>query len=311
MITNFIILLYLSAVWGTAFTLIKIGEETIAPVAVQAGRASIGFLSLLALSLILRKDLAGHARYAFAFLVFSILGVSLLWILAGIGQEYITAGLTSVMVSTTPLVTFVIMVFILREESFTIYGIAGLLTGVAGLVLVIGIENITGGGATLKGVLLIGGGFAVFAINGVLAPKLATGADPIVSTTYYMGFASAILWAFALIFESPLKIPLNEKNLLVELALGVICTASGFASYYYLLNKAGAFFSSMTFYFIPVFGIVAGMLILEEKITASQVIGIAVVFTGVYLINREKFKKGQDPPNNGSRHKPGMTKEQQ
>jgi len=79
---------------------------------------------------------------------------------------------------------------------------------------------------------------------------------------------------------------------LSELALGVICTASGYFGYYYIIHRAGVFFSSITFYFIPVFGVVAGMLILGEKVTVSQVIGIIVVFSGVYLINREKFKKG-------------------
>jgi len=286
------ILLYVSAVWGLAFVLIKIGEETIAPITEMAGRSVIGFLSLLILSLVLRKDLVGHAKYILAFLVFSILGITLLFLGVAFGEEFVTAGLTSVLVSTAPLVTFVIMVFILRAESFSVSGLIGLIIGVVGLVLVIGIHNVLGGGTTVKGVLLIAGGFGLFAVNGILAPRLASGTDPIVSTTYYLGLASLILWAMAFVFESPLRTPINEDNLLSELVLGVISTASGFVGYYYILNKAGPFFSSITFYFIPVFGVVAGMLILGEKVTVSQVIGIIVVFSGVYLINREKFKKG-------------------
>ncbi len=30
----------------------------------------------------------------------------------------------------------------------------------------------------------------------------------------------------------------------------------------------------------------------HEKVNISQVLGIAIVFTSVYLINKEKFKKG-------------------
>ncbi len=236
--------------------------------------------------------MVGHAKYWCAFLVFSILGISFLWIVTALGEEYISAGLTSVLVSVTPLVTFVIMVFILRDEPFSVVGLLGLIVGVAGLVLVVGINNIIGADSTLIGVLLITSGFSVFAINSIIAPKLASDTDPIVSTTYYTGFASAILWAFAFVFESPLKTHLNEEDILAELIMGIFCFASEFVVYYWLLNQAGPFFSSMTSYLIPIVGSVGGFLILNEKIDLAQVLGILIVFGGVYLLNRESFKEG-------------------
>ena len=142
------------------------------------------------------------------------------------------------------------------------------------------------------GALLITSGYAVFAINGIIAPKLASGTDPIASSTYYTGFATVILWVFAFIFESPLKTHLTESNVAAEIFMGVFSFASGFVVYYWLLNRVGAFFSSMTFYLIPVVGTVGGFLVLHEKIILTQVVGILIVFVGVYLINRVKFKKG-------------------
>jgi len=43
---------------------------------------------------------------------------------------------------------------------------------------------------------------------------------------------------------------------------------------------------------MPVVGTVGGFLVLHEKIILTQVVGILIVFVGVYLINRVKFKKG-------------------
>ena len=37
---------------------------------------------------------------------------------------------------------------------------------------------------------------------------------------------------------------------------------------------------------------VSGFIMFKEKITLTQVVGILIVFVGVYLINRVKFKKG-------------------
>ncbi|MGI9533790.1 MAG: EamA family transporter, partial [Thermodesulfobacteriota bacterium] len=60
---------------------------------------------------------------------------------------------------------------------------------------------------------------------------------------------------------------------------------------YWLLNRAGAFFSSLTFYLVPIMGTVGSYFILNEKMDKTQVLGIFIVFIGVYLINRTKFKK--------------------
>ena len=292
MLANIAALLFVSFGWGTAFVFIKYAEETVSPLTVQSIRATIGFLSLLLLSIILRKDIRGHARHWFAFLGFAILGVAYLWIVVGFGQEYISAGLTSVLVTVAPMITFIITVLILKSEPFSFKGLAGLLIGIVGLMLVVGFNNILTGGSTLTGVLLIVSGFAVFGINGVIAPRLATGTDTLVSTTYYVGMAVVIMWVFAIIFEKPLESDFSLNFILAEIYMGLVCFAAAFVVYYWLLNRAGAFFSSLSFYLVPIMGVISSYVILGEKVTTTQVIGMLIVFVGVYLINN-KTKKGQ------------------
>ena len=292
MLTNVTVLLYAAATWAFTFIFLKIEEREVLPITVMAGRASVGFLTLFIASLIMRKDLKAYLNKLWMSLIFAILAITVLWTALAFGQEYLTAGLASVMVSVVPLVTFVLLVFILREERFSIVGLIGLILGVAGIVMVIGLNNILGGGSTLFGVLLIAGGFIVFAINGVLIGKWAQGMDPIINTTYFLGLGALLLIALAFIFESPIKFPLTKENILSELALGVICTGTAYFGYFYLIHKAGSYFSSFLFYFIPVFGLLAGHLILKEHVAISQMIGVAVIIIGVYLINREKAKEG-------------------
>ena len=86
--------------------------------------------------------------------------------------------------------------------------------------------------------------------------------------------------------------PWTKDNFLNELALGVICTASGYFGYYYLIHRAGAYFSSFIFFLVPVFGLLSSHLFLKEKVATSQIFGVALVLLGVYIIiNREKYKK--------------------
>jgi len=292
MVLNVAMLFSVAASFGIAYVFIKLGEKSIAPITEMAGRATIGFICLLIVSLILRKDLAGHIKDLWRFLVFGILSAVFLYLGLAFGEEYTAAGVSSVMVSSVPLLTFVIMIFILREQSFNISGLVGLIVGIIGLLLVVGIDNVLEGGSTLIGVLILLAGFISFTINGVLVPKIGKGIDPIITTTYLLGLAAIILWLLAFIFERPLTTPITAENILVELGIGVISTAFAVCGYYFLIKRSGPFFASISLYLVPVFGVVFSFLILGERLTALQIVGIAVVLLGVYLINRVKMKKG-------------------
>ena len=289
---NVILLLYIASVWAFTFIFVKVEEQTVPPIIIMAGRAIIAFFCLLIASLILKKDLLGHKKHIGIFIVFSVLGIVGLWVVLSLGQEYIAAGLASVMVTTVPLLTFIILVFVMRAERFNVIGLGGLLAGALGIVLVISIKEILSGSSTIEGFVLIGSGFIMFAVNGILVGKWAKGIDPVITTTYILGIGGVMLLAIAYIFESPLKFPLTLENVWSEIALGVVCTASGYFGYYYLIHKAGAYFSSFIFYFLPVFGLLAGYLLLHEMVTITQVLGVLLIFAGVYVINWEKLKKG-------------------
>lgn len=291
MIKNLLLLIYLGIVWGAGFTFIKFGLRDLGPVTEMAVRAVIAFLALLIISLVLKKDIKGHAKYWFPYLIFAVLGIVALWLADAFGLEYISAGLGSVMVAVAPLVTFIITGFILREERVTVINVSGLLVGVLGLVLVVGIDQIISGGTVVLGVLLVAGGFVVFAINGVLAPRLVKEADPLISTTYFIGFGCVILLVIAFIREAPLTVHITQQAIISELGLSLISTASGFVGFYYLLDKAGALFTSTVFYLMPVFGMLSGIIFLGERIDAIQALGIGVVLLGIYMINREKFRE--------------------
>jgi len=258
----------------------------------MALRTVIGFVTLLIVALVMRKDLIGHLKYFGRFLLFAVFGLTFLSIGLAYGLESVSAALGSVMVSAVPLVTYIIVVFILREERFSVLGFGGLIIGVIGLALVVGYRNIITADATLIGALLIAGGFSFAAINGIFVQKMAKGIDPLITTTYFLFLAGIILTALAFIFESPFTFPMTTENILNELGLGVITTGSAYLTYYYLIDRAGAYFASFIFYFIPIFGLIEGHILLNEIVVISQIIGVAVILIGVYLINREKFKKG-------------------
>lgn len=293
MVKNSLLMLYIALMWASAILFVKVEESTVPPITIMAGRAILAFLALLAIALITHKKISAVLNYTPKFFFVSATAITLVWVGLAFGQEYLTVGLASVLVTVTPLVTFIILVFLLRMEKFSMTGVGGLLMGVFGLVLVIGLHNILSGGSTLLGVFYIGGAFVLLAISGILIMKWFHTVDPVITTLYLLFFGALILTILAFIFESPLQVPWTRDTIGAELALGVICTGSTYFGYFYLIRTAGAYFASFIFYFLPIFGLLLGYFFRSDAVTPTQIAGVAIVILGIYIINRQKFTKGE------------------
>jgi len=293
MILNFAILIITSVFWGIGFLFVKIGERSFTPITEMAGRSVIALSTLLIICIISKRSLTGVMSKIRAFIMFSILGITIPWLGIAYSEEAISSGLTASMLSTIPIFTFIITSIIIKTERFSIYGIAGLMISLAGLVLVIGIDNIFQHSSTMTGILIILGAFFSYAVNGILVPIYAKGVDALITITYTIGFATITLIILAFILEKPNSIVLNAENVSALLGLGVISTAFMFLSYYILLKRAGALFTSLLGYLAPISGIIAGVIFLHESIVLLQIIGIILVLFGVFLVSIPKLKFNQ------------------
>jgi len=291
MLINILVLLAVSILWTFTFVFLKVEERTITPITIMAGRCIIAFFLLLTVALITKKDLLAHLKDWWKFLTFATFGITIAWVGLAVGQEGVSVGVGAVLDAVIPISTFIILVLVLRELPFTYEGFFGLVLGVIGIILVVGIHRLASADATVKGVVILVIAFAVFAANGVLIEKWAKGIDPLVTTTYSLFFASIMLCALAFIFENPDHLPWTEANYLEELVLGLFCTGAGYYGYYFLVHRAGAYFSCFIFYLIPVMGTFAGILILHEDFRLLRLLGVPIVLAGVYLVNREKFRE--------------------
>lgn len=290
MILNFIILLSISVFWGIGFLFVKVGEQSITPVTEMAARSLIALLTLLVICYFSKMDLTGSLGRYKVFILFSVLGVTIPWLGIAYSEVTISSGLAASMLSILPIFTFIITSLIIKTEKFTLYGLAGLLISLIGLILVIGIDNIVGHNATIIGVLIVMGGFLSYAVNGILVPIYAKDVEPLVTITYTIGFATIILLILAFTLEKPTATVLDAKNVLSLLGLGIISTALVFSGYYILLKRAGPFFTSSVGYLAPISGVVAGVIFLDESLVAMQIAGICLVLSGIFLVNIPKLQ---------------------
>ncbi len=291
MLKNVLLLLLVSMIWGIAFAVLKIAEYDFKAITVMACRCSIGFIILLAVSIAQKRDIRGNLKHFWMFMLFSLLGIVVCWILLAEGLEYTSASIGSIMDASIPLFTYAILLFILRTEKFELLGFVGLLIALVGLFFTVGYKKVLGGESTALGIILLTGSFFSFALNAIIMERKAKGIDVVVTTTYVLGISSVLLWLIAVATERPIVSRISDIDLLSEFYLGALVSAGGYFIYYYLIQKAGAYFTSTMFYLIPVFGVIGGALLLNEEISYKQILGMVVVFIGLYIVNTEKFKK--------------------
>ncbi len=289
MVLNYLILIVISSFWALGFLFVKVGERSITPISEMTLRAVIAAITLVIICILLKKDLIKPLRKFRAFLLFSVLGVTIPWLGIAYSEEIISSGLAATMLAILPIFTYLITTFIIKTEKFTVHGAAGLAIALLGLVLVIGVNNILSHNSTLMGAMIILGAFFSYAVNGILVPVYAKDTDPFVIITYTIGFAAIIIAVLAFIIEEPTMVPFNTENILALLGLAVISTAFGFSGYYFLIDRAGPFFTSLLGYLAPVFGVIFGVVFLDNRFNTLQLVGIALVLLGIVLINKQKL----------------------
>ncbi len=199
-----------------------------------------------------------------------------------------TAGHTSLLNATVPMFSAIIAWFWLKE-SLTWIGIAGLLLGFTGVFVLSSPD---------------GGDYATMALP-VLAAIIATNLyayGSCYTTLYLRELPSITVTAgsqlYASLFMLPFGLwfwPQNQPSLaswLSALALGIVCTAFALIMFYHLLKRIGVAKTVSVTYLIPVFGILWGMLFLNEMLTQNMLLGGILVMAGVGLTTSASAKKG-------------------
>jgi drug/metabolite transporter (DMT)-like permease len=105
---------------------------------------------------------------------------------------------------------------------------------------------------------------------------------------------NAIPALIVLYFTGYFQLDLSDRGILIStgysFVLGIFGTALASIIFYMLIKRAGAVFSSMVTYGIPIVAIIWGI-IYGEEVGWKQVLSLLIILAGVYIANR-KVEKG-------------------
>ena len=270
----------LSVIWGVPYLFIKIADDGGAtPGLLALARVALGAAVLLALALragglsALRAHWLWLAVYAVAEIVIPFPAIAA-------GEQRIPSSLAAIIIACVPLLVVLLEPLFGPTAPVGRRRITGLVIGLTGVVALVGVDasahvgTLVGAAETLLGAV----GYAIGPI--VLKRHLAT-LDPRAMMGASLAIAALILVPVALL-DAPARVP-SAGALASIVALGLVCTALGFALMAVLVVDIGPSRALVIAYINPVVAVALGVVFLSEHPGALALAGLALILAGSWL----------------------------
>ncbi|MCP4418926.1 MAG: DMT family transporter [Chloroflexi bacterium] len=283
---NLLLLILLASLWGPSFLFIKVAVAEIPPLTLALGRVGIAAVFLTLLLWAQRKTLPRSRTVWRHLAVMGLVQNSVPFALFGWGEQYIDSAMASILNGTVPLFTIFLAHYFVADDRLTPAKLVGACIGFGGLLLLITPSLTDGMQVTTLGLLAVALAAFLYGVAIVYSRNNLRGLPPLVAPAGQMILATIYLLPLSLLIDRPFSLPsLSSSVVWAMVALGVLGTAVAFVVYYRLIETAPASYVSMTTYLIPVFGVILGMLVLNEQLTWHAYAGFALILLGVMIVN--------------------------
>ena len=216
-----------------------------------------------------------------------VLGPASLYGLLGFAGTYgclywalqdVPAGIGAVVMAIGPLLTLLLAVAH-GLERLTVRALAGAIVALGGTTLIF-FQSGTGEYRWESYALLIAA--VVFASEAVIVSKRIGAQHPVVTNAVGMTAGAAVLLVASAVAGESFALPAEGETQLAVLYL-VAATVGLFLLVLYVVQRWTASATAYVFVLMPIVALAVGALIADEEITATTLLGGAVVCAGVYL----------------------------
>ena len=280
--TDYIVLFALGALWGSSFGAIKIALHGVTPLTVMSVRILLAGAALLLLIRVRKTPFPRGIQNWIKIGWMALFGTLIPFFLVPWGQLQIDSSLAAILMAVNPLFALTLGHFFSDHESFTLRQLLAMLVGFSGILLVFGENAISSiNGNIWAQLAVIGAGFC-YTISGVIVSRVRGASADSVSASIFI-CSSVIVFPLWMILEQPWSLHFETESLLALTHLGLVSTGMAFLMRYYIILRAGAVFLSYVAFIIPMFGILFGILILDETISVNTIGAVVLILSGVFL----------------------------
>lgn len=281
---EFTLLGLLALLWGSSYLFIKIAVNEIPPLTLIATRVSIAALFLFIVMKLARQSLPCDLTTWKMLMIQAFLNSIGAWTVLAWGQQFVDAGMASVLNSTSPIFVFLITLLLTRHEPVNLKKLSGVLVGLTGVVILVGSEALERLGDQVLGQLACIAGAMMYACAAIYGRRLHS-LSAVSAATGIMICAAVVLVPIALLTEQPWVLDPSSEAIKATLVLSIFCSGAALLLYFRLLRTIGSMGVASQAYLRAGIGVLLGVIFLGESLSMVMIIGLVAAIIGVALIN--------------------------
>ena len=275
----------LALLWGCSFPATRAALGEVGVLTTVAFRVAGGAIALWVVIFLRGLPVRGGWRAVLIFAVMGLLNNVLPWSLIVWGQQHIASGLAAILNASTAMFTVALAALIFADERLTAQKAAGVLLGLAGVVVIMGPGALAALDLTSLSQLAVLGASLCYACAGTFARRFLGGQPPEVAAAGMLTASSLVMIPTALWREGVPALDYLPMTWAALLYLGVVGSALAFLCYYRALRLAGAGNVSLVTLMIAPVSVVLGALLFGESLTLSDYAGFLLLATGLLVID--------------------------
>lgn len=277
-------------IWGTTYLAIKVALETIPPFlmgGLRYGAAGIGLALVLRLRGRRLPALSTWPRLA-------LLGFFMLALGNGgvvIGSQWLTSGLTAVLIATSPFWMVSIEALVSGGQRLHFREWTGLMVGFVGIVVLVWPDISSGGEAgrgILWGVVAVQIACAGWAVGSAYTRRHVMPADVLGSAAAQMLFGGVFLVVAGTLHGEWSRLAFNTTTAFAFVYLTIAGSIVAFAAYSYALRHLDVAIVSLYTYINPVIAVGLGAWLLGEPVGWRMFAAAGLIAAGVLVVGPGK-----------------------
>jgi drug/metabolite transporter (DMT)-like permease len=274
----------LGVAWGIPYLLIKVAVGELDPATVVFSRSALGALLLLPVAFARRQVVVVLRRW-WPLLAYTVVEIVIPWYFLSSAETRLPSSTAGLLLAVIPLVGVAVAFFFGRPARLSPSNWIGILLGMAGVAALVGFDV---SGSDLGAVAEI----AVVVVGYAVGPAILS---RWMSDLPGIGLVAVSLALAAIIYVPIVTLtggwPTEVPSLPVIgsiITLAVVCSAAAFVLMFALVAEVGPMRATTITYLNPAVAILAGALVLGERVTIVTIVGFVLVIAGAYLVTRRR-----------------------
>ena len=273
-------LILLSALWGASFIFIRVAVPALGPFVLVELRVGLAAVALALCAAFLGRLPKLRVRWR-QFALLGMVNVAIPFSLISTAEINLTASLAAILNSTTVMFTAVVAA-VWMGDALTARKVVGVVLGIVGVTVLVGWDPIVMNWFVVLSVGAMLAASLAYALGSVYAKRTFAGSPPLAIAIGQLTAAATLMLPLAAV-----SVPDERPSTIVVLSilgLALPSTALAYMLYFRLIENVGPTSTSTVTLLVPLFGLLFGVVLLEEPVGLGTLAGLVLILSSVTLI---------------------------